>query len=175
MSNVLIYGDSQAGTPGNAAAAALRAAGHRVTVIHNDGKSPIVQARDPYWSQYVQAARSADVVLLIFGHNSLATQQTKTALERMRNGVRAPVLMSGPPMYAVPEDRAEGDALRTMNAQVFGARYIDAYPHTTLNLARVSPTNPHFTAAGAAPWGNAMAAAVQRFLAGGGASPVGPT
>lgn len=178
MSQILIWGDSQAGTPGTAAANALRAAGHQVTVVHNDGKSPIAQTREPYWSQYVAASRNADVILLIFGHNSLATPATKTALLKMRNGVRPPVLMSGPPIYAVPEDRAEGDALRTMYAEVFGARYIDSYPSTGLNNPRVSATNPHFTAAGAVPWGRAMAAGVQSFLAnpspfGGGS--LGPT
>jgi len=166
MAKVLIWGDSQAGTPGNAAKRALVAAGHSVTVVHNDSKSPIVQTRAPYWDQYTQAARGADVVLLIFGHNSLATPATEAALRKMKMDVAPPVLMSGPPQYPTARDHAEGDALRSMNARIFGDRYIDAYPVTPLSLPRASPTNPHFTPTGAAPWGSAMATAVQRFLAG---------
>lgn len=165
MARILIWGDSQAGTPGNAAKRELVAAGHTVSLVHNDGKSPIVQARDPYWSQYAAASRNADVILLIFGHNSLATSATEAALVKFKQNVRPPVLMSGPPQYPTPEDHQEGDALRAMNARIFGTRYIDAYPSTPLTLPRVSPTNPHFTPTGTAPWGHAMAEAVLRFLA----------
>jgi uncharacterized membrane protein YgcG len=171
MARILIWGDSQAGTPGNAAKRELVAAGHTVTLVHNDSKSPVVQSREPYWSQYQAAARNADVILLIFGHNSLATPATETALRKFKQDVRPPVLMSGPPRYRTAEDHREGDALREMNGRIFGARYIDAYPSTGLELPRVSPTNPHFTPTGAAPWGHAMAQAVLAFLAGSSSPP----
>ena len=163
MPNALVFGDSTAGAPGAAAATALRANGYQVTVIHNDGKSPIVQTRAPYWAQYVNAARGADVVLLVFGSNSSASTAHRVALEKLRDGVRPPVLMSGPPIYNA-ERRPIGDALRAMNAQVFGSRYIDAYPHTSLSLPR-APDGVHLTAVGAVPWGTAMARGVMDFMA----------
>lgn len=169
MSRILIFGDSQAGMPGAAAKRALEARGHTVTQVHNDGQGPQAQAREgsPYWTQYKQLARDADLVLLIFGRNNLAGTATRNALIRMRDGVRAPVMMSGPPFYPSQSDQTLGAALTAQNAAIFGHRYIPAYPHTPPSLPRAGV---HFTASGAEPWGNAMAAAVDAALAPGGAA-----
>jgi len=173
MARVLIWGDSQGGMPGAQAEAALEANSHVVTRVFNQNISPIVQSRDgsSYWNQYKQLARNADVILLIFGHNDRAGTAHGAALTKFRRDVDPPVLMSGPPLYAIPEDRAQGDALRAQNAQIFGSRFIDAYPSTPLSIPRASPTNPHFTMAGAATWGRAMADAVEHFLANPDAAP----
>ncbi len=171
MARILIDGDSQAGNPGAAAKRILEAHGHTVTHIHNDGQSPIAQTRDgsALWAQYRQLAQNADLVLLIFGHNDRATSAHEVALRKMITSVRPPVMMSGPPQYPAADDQAEGAALRTMNARIFGARYIDAYPSTPLSIPR-DAMGAHMTIANARPWGEAMAAAVEQAMAPGGAA-----
>jgi hypothetical protein len=158
--NILIIGDSQAGNPGAAAKRELEALGWRVTQVHNDGKSPIAYVNTPdLWNQYTTLAQQADVVLLIFGHNSQAGSATRNALLRMKNRVRPPVWMSGPPQYPNASDQAIGAALRTQNQQVFGARYIDAWPSTPPSLPRDAP-GWHLTPAASQAWGLAMAQAI---------------
>lgn len=167
---VLIIGDSQAGSPGAAAQAALRAAGHTVTRVHNDGKSPVAYVNTPaLWSQYTTLAAQADLVVLIFGSNSPAGNATRNALERMRTAVRAPVLMSGPPQYPRPENQQVGTALRTQNSALFGERYIDAWPHTPPTLTR-DAAGLHLSASAAQGWGQAIAAAATAAMAPGGAA-----
>jgi len=201
MANVLIIGDSQAGNPGAAAAAALEAAGHTVTRIHHDGQSPVryetagaqpnapgdsVSPYDDLRSQYKALAAGKDVVVLIFGHNSPAGTATRNALIQMKSDVHAPVLMSGPPLYpptARPTSggqasRVVGDALRAQNQRIFTTRYIDAYPSTPADLPR-DANGWHFTPGSAQGWGQAIAEAVGRFLAGapaggGGGTTLGP-
>jgi hypothetical protein len=168
MAHVLIIGDSQAGNPGADAKAILEAQGHVVTQIHNDGKSPVAYVNTPaLWAQYTSEAAGKDVVVILFGHNSNAGAATRNALIRMRDGVRPPVLMSGPPMYPHADDQVIGAALHDQNQRIFGARYIDAWPSTPVDLARDAP-GWHLTRASAQGWGRAIADAVQRFLAGGG-------
>lgn len=168
MAKVLVIGDSQAGNPGAAAKRVLDAHGHDVVQVHNDGQSPIVYARagGDLWNQYTGLAADRDIVLLIFGHNSQAGAATRNALIRMRDGVRAPVFMSGPPQYPNADDQAIGAALRTQNQGVFGDRYIDAWPSTPPSLPRDRP-GWHLTAAAAQGWGAAMAAALERALVSG--------
>lgn len=173
MANILIIGDSQAGNPGAAAKRILEAAGHTVTQVHNDGKSPIAYVNTPdLWTQYTTLASHADLVVLIFGHNSLAGAATRNALIRMKNGVRPPVFMSGPPMYpptSTPTSTGQssqdaGAALRTQNMGIFGGRYIDAWPSTPVTLPR-DAAGWHLTPTSAQGWGQAIANAVTTALA----------
>lgn len=170
MPSALIIGDSQAGNPGAAAKAALEARGYTVTQIHNDGKSPIAYVNTPdLWNQYIQNAAGKDIVVLIFGHNSQAGAATRNALIRMRDGVRPPVLMTGPPMYPNAPDQQQGSALRDQNSRLFGARYIDAWPSTPATLPRDAP-GWHLTRAAAQGWGQAIANAVVAARAPGGSA-----
>ena len=141
-----------------------------MTVIHNDGKSPPAYVNTPaLWAQYTAAAAGKDIVVLLFGHNSNAGSATRNALLRMKTGVRAPVLMSGPPQYPNAPDQVIGTALRDQNARIFGDRYIDAWPSTPPNLPRDAP-GWHLTRAAAQGWGQAIADATVRALAPGGAA-----
>lgn len=173
MASVLLIGDSQAGNPGAAAKRILEAAGHQVTQVHNDGKSPIAYVNTlDLWNQYTSLAANADIVVLIFGHNSLAGTATRNALTRMKNGVRPPVYMSGPPMYpptANPTSTGQpsqdaGAALRTQNMGIFGNRYIDAWPSTPVTLPR-DAAGWHLTPTSAQGWGQAIADAVMQAIA----------
>lgn len=181
MANVLIIGDSQAGNPGAAAKRELQARGHTVTHIYHSGQSPSMYANKSgaLWAEYSRNARGKDVVLLIFGHNP--ARNLEAALTTLKRDVAPPVLLSGPPMYTTPDDQEEGAAIRDINMRVFpGNRFIDAWPSTPISIPRASPGNPHFTLAGATPWGRAMADGVERFLAapttagGGGGTSLGP-
>lgn len=174
MAKILIIGDSQAGNPGAAAERELRARGHTVTRIFHSGQSPRVYANKTgaLWSEYARNAAGKDVILLIFGHNPAANLET--SLATLKQDVRPPVLLSGPPIYTTPEDQAEGAAIRDINMRVFpGIRFIDAWPSTPASIPRASPGNPHFTPSGAAGWGRAMADGVERFLSGSGAVTAG--
>jgi hypothetical protein len=165
MAQILLIGDSQAGNPGAAAKRILEAAGHTVTQVHNDGKSPVAYVNTPsLWSQYTSLAAAADLVVLIFGHNSPAGAATRNALVRMKNGVRPPVFMSGPPMYPNADDQQQGTALRTQNMGIFGTRYIDAWPSTPVTLPRDAP-GWHLTPTAAQGWGQAIADAATYALA----------
>lgn len=190
MANILIIGDSQAGNPGAAAKRELQDRGHTVTHIYHSGQSPSVYANKSgaLWAEYQRAAVGKDVILLVFGSNP--SRNLEAALTTLKTDVRPPVLLSGPPMYVVPEVQARGAEIREVNMRVFpGNRFIDAWPSTPLSIPRAAtpagrPPNPHFTLAGAAPWGRAMADGVERFLAGapptpttaggGGGSSLGP-
>lgn len=170
MPTALLIGDSQAGNPGAAAKAALEARGFTVTQVHNDGKSPPAYVNTPaLMSQFTSAAAGKDIVVLLFGHNSNAGAATRNALIRMRDSVRAPVLMTGPPMYPNAPDQVIGAALRDQNQRIFGERYIDAWPSTPVTLPRDAP-GWHLTRAAAQGWGQAIADAVTRALAPGGAA-----
>lgn len=170
MARILIIGDSQAGNPGAAAKAALEALGHQVTQVHNDGQGAVAYVRSAdLWNQYTQNAARSDLVLLVFGHNDSAGTASRTALQRMRTGVHPPVWMSGPPLYP-PTSRSTssgqpspevGAALRTQNQQIFGSRYIDAWPYTPASLPR-DAAGWHLTLSSAQAWGDAMAQAVNR-------------
>ncbi len=167
MSRILVLGDSQAGNPGAAAKRALEAIGHTVVQVHNDGQSPNAYVNTPaLWNQYTSLAQNADIVLLIFGHNSPAGTRTRDALTRMKQGVRPPVWMSGPPLYPHADDQQAGAALRTQNQAIFGSRYIDAWPFTPVNLPR-DAAGWHLTPTAAQGWGTGMAQAIQRGGSGG--------
>jgi len=154
---ILIIGDSQAGNPGAAAKRELESLGHTVTQVHNDGHGPVSYVNDAtLWSQFTTLARQNDLVVLIFGHNDLASPALTTALTRLRNGVAPPVWMSGPPQYPNAADQTKGLAIRALALGVFGARYIDAYPFTSTSLPR-DAAGWHLTPAAAAPWGQAIA------------------
>jgi hypothetical protein len=173
--NVLIIGDSQAGNPGAAAKRELEARGHTVTHIYHSGQSPAVYANKSgaLWPEYARNAAGKDVVLLIFGHNP--ARSLETSLTTLKRDVHPPVLLSGPPMYTTADDQAEGAAIRDINMRVFpGNRFIDAWPSTPVSIPRASPGNPHFTLAGAAGWGRAMADGVEQFLASPGAAAAAP-
>lgn len=164
---ILVIGDSQAGNPGAAAKRALELLGHSVVQIHNDGRGPRSYVSDAsLWAQYTSLARDADLVVLIFGHNDPASRALEVALERMRDGVRAPVWMTGPPQYPNASDQAQGAAIREIAKRTFGARYIDAWPFTPPSLPR-DAAGWHLTPTAAGPWGQAVAAAVTRRGSGG--------
>jgi len=182
MSKVLIVGDSQSVNPGAAAKRKLQEHGHTVQVVSNVGKGPYDYVRMPeLWAQYTGAVNTfrPDIIMLIFGHNDAANANLRRALGELKSRVRPKVLMTGPPLYADPVAQAEGMAIKTMNAEVYGPDYFDAYPYTATTLAHQAPTatfplNPHFTPTGAQPWGFAIAAEVERRLAGGSGTSLGP-
>jgi len=172
MSRILIVGDSQSGTPGAAAQRKLLTLGHTVQKIEHDGKGPYDYVRMPdLWSEYTNTVASfrPDMILLIFGHNDAPNQNLHDALVRLKQAVRPKVILSGPPQYADPTQQAIGDRVKAIHSNVFGSDFIDAYPFTSTSLPHQAPTanfnpNPHFTPAGAEPWGSAMADEVQRRL-----------
>lgn len=169
---ILVIGDSQAGNPGTAAKAALEARGHTVVRINHDGQGPRAYVSTPaLFGEYKALGRNADAVVLLFGHNDTASPRLQEALETLRDSVRAPVWMSGPPQYANPEDQAEGAALKEINRRVFGARYIDAWPSTPTSLPR-DRLGWHLLRASAVPWGRAIADAVDNRPGGSSGAPV---
>lgn len=173
MARILIVGDSQSGTPGNAVRLKLQSLGHTVQKIENDGKGPYDYTRmADLWNAYTSAVQSfqPDIILLIFGHNDAPNDNLRNALARMKSAVHPKVILSGPPLYADPAQQAIGAQVKAIHASVFGPDFFDAYPYTATTLPHQAPTatfnpNPHFTAAGAAPWGNAMADEIVRRLA----------
>lgn len=173
MPKALIVGDSQAqGTPGRYAEQKLRAAGYQTMRISNPGKGAIDYVNTPaLWQAYTDAARSfnPDVVVLIFGSNDFGSR-LEPALERMKNAVRAPVWMSGPPLYPEAGRQRLGEQIREANRAVFGSRWIDAWPHTPLSLPR-DHLQAHLPGESGRPWGEAIAAAV---MSGGGGVSLGP-
>jgi len=173
MAKVLIVGDSQAQGrigPGYFAEKKLQAAGHTVRRVANHGKGPIDYVNTPtLWSAYTQAVSSfrPDVIILIYGSNDFGSRLSG-ALTRMKNAFPQPVWMSGPPQYPDPDRQALARTIRTTNEQVFGARWIDAYPFTPLSIPRDSPMRAHFPGEGGRPWGEAIANTVMRSLPGAG-------
>jgi hypothetical protein len=172
MSRVLIVGDSQSGAPGSVAQRKLQTLGHIVQKVENDGRGPYDYVRMPdLWAQYTGAiaAFHPDIILLIFGHNDAPNQNLRDALVRMKQNVRPKVVLSGPPQYADPTAQAHGAQVKAIYSSVFGSDFLDAYPFTSTTLPHAAPTaafpiNPHFTLAGAEPWGTAMADEVHRRL-----------
>ena len=167
---ILIIGDSQAGNPGAAAKRELEALGHTATQVHNDGQGPVSYVNDvALWSQYATLANQADIVVLFFGHNDRASARLEAALTRLRNGVHPPVWMTGPPQYPHEVDQTQGAAIRTIAQNVFGPRYIDAWPFTSTSLPR-DAAGWHLTPSAAVPWGQAVAHAVARASGANGSS-----
>lgn len=173
MSRILIVGDSQSGNPGAVAKRKLEALGHTVQKIEHDGKGPYDYVRMPdLWNEYTSTVQSfrPDIILLIFGHNDAPNDNLRNALTRLKQAVHPKVLLSGPPQYADPAQQAIGLQVKAIHSSVFGGDFIDAFPFTSTSLPHQAPTalfnpNPHFTLAGADPWGTAMADEVQRRLA----------
>jgi hypothetical protein len=178
MAKILIVGDSQAqGTPGSYAQRKFEAAGHTVQRISQPSCGPIDWSSDEVsagcrtpglWSRYTNAVRTfrPDAVLLIYGSNDFGSR-LQGALTQMKNRVAPPVYMSGPPMYPEADRQRLGEQIREANRTVFGARWIDAWPHTPLSLPR-DALQAHFPGEAGRPWGEAMADAVMRGMAGGG-------
>lgn len=166
---ILLIGDSQAGNPGAAAKRELESLGHTVTQVHHDGKGPRSYVSDAaLWTEYTTLARQHDLVVLFFGHNDLASARLEAALSRMKNGVRPPVWMTGPPQYPNAADQAQGAAIRAIGQNIFAGRYVDAWPFTSTTLPR-DPAGFHLTREAATPWGVGVAHAVTRSSGGGGA------
>lgn len=166
MAKVLIFGDSQAGTPGAAAESKLRAAGHQVQRITNPGKGPYDYTRFPsLWEQYTGAVRAfqPDIVVGFFGSNDEPNENLANAVARIKQAVRPKVLLTGPPQYPAAASQQRGAAIREIYAQSTGGDFIDAYPFTDPSLPR-TPDGLHLPAASAAPWGHAVADEVQRRL-----------
>lgn len=181
MAKILIVGDSQSVNPGAVAKRVLQSHGHTVRIVSNVGRGPYDYVRMPeLWSQYTGAisAFGPDIIMLIFGHNDAPNANLRRALGELKTRVRPKVLMTGPPLYADPAAQAEGQTIKGMNAEVYGADYFDAYPFTATTLPHAPPTatfplNPHFTMAGATPWGEAIAGEIERRLAAGGGAASG--
>lgn len=177
MAKILIVGDSQAqGTPGLYAQQKFEAGGHTVRRISQqscgaiDWSSNVASAgcRTPgLWDRYTAAVASfrPDVVVLIFGSNDTGSR-LDDALLKMKNRVRPQVWMSGPPMYPLEPRQRSGLEIKATNQQVFGDRFIDAYPFTPLSIPRDS-LNAHLPGEGGRPWGEAIADTVMRGIAGG--------
>lgn len=169
----LIVGDSQAqGTPGRYAETKLRSAGWQTMRIGNPGKGPIDYVSTPeLWAAYTGAARAfnPDVVVLIFGSNDFGPR-LRPALERMKSAVRPPVWLSGPPLYPEASRQRLGETIRQANQEVFGGRWIDAWPFTPLDLPR-DHLQAHLPGEAGKPWGEAIADAL---LSGGRVPSSGP-
>jgi lysophospholipase L1-like esterase len=173
MAKILIVGDSQSVNPGAVARRQLQAHGHTVRVVSNTGRGPYDYVRMPdLWAQYTGAISSMqpDIIMLIFGHNDAPNANLRRALGELKTRVNPKVLITGPPLYADPAAQAEGQAIKAMNAAIYGVDYFDAYPFTATTLEHQAPTatfplNPHLTLAGAQTWGMAIAAEVERKLA----------
>lgn len=188
MAKILIVGDSQSVNPGAVARRALQDHGHTVNMVSNTGRGPYDYVRIPsLWAQYTNAVTTfhPDIVLLIFGHNDSPNENLRNALARMKSSVTPKVLLTGPPLYIDPAAQRDGEAVKAIHASVFGTDFFDAYPYTATTLEHQAPTptfpngNPHFTLAGARPWGTAIAAEIERRLAGssgggGGGTTLGP-
>lgn len=186
MAKVLIVGDSQSVNPGAVAKRVLIGHGHQVMVVSNVGRGPYDYVRMPeLWAQYTNAVNTfhPDLVMLIFGRNDAPNANLRRALGDLKTRVRPKVLLTGPPLYLDPAAQAEGQQIKAMSAEVYGADYFDAYPFTATTLEHQASTptfpngNPHFTLRGATPWGEAIAAYIERRLAGmgaGGGTTLGP-
>lgn len=182
MAKILIVGDSQAqGTPGSYAQRKFEAGGHEVRRISQHGCGPIDWSSDEVsagcrtpglWSRYTGTVASfrPDIIVLIFGSNDFGSR-LDDGLLKMKNQVRPPVWMSGPPMYPAEDRQRLGTSIRAINQRVFGSRWIDAWPHTPLSLPR-DALQAHLPGEAGRPWGEAIADAVMRGMAapGGGAN-----
>jgi hypothetical protein len=188
MAKILIVGDSQAqGTPGYYAQRKFEAAGHTVRRISQQSCGPVDWSSNEVsrgcqtaglWSRYTGTVSSfrPDIIVLIFGSND-SGPQLDDGLIKMRDRVQPPVWMSGPPMYPAESRQRLGASIRAINQRVFGARWIDAWPHTPVSLPRDHPEeivrSAHLVGEAGRPWGEAIAEAVMRGTAtpsGGGGS-----
>jgi len=178
MAKILIVGDSQAqgNGPGLYAQRKFEAAGHTVRREAQHGCGPIDWSSDEVspgcrtpglWSRYTGAVASfqPDIVVLIFGSNDFGSR-LDDGLLKMKNQVRPPVWMSGPPMYPAEDRQRLGTNIRAINQRVFGARWIDAWPHTPLSIPR-DRFRAHFPGEGGRAWGEAIANTVMQGMAGG--------
>jgi len=185
MSKILIVGDSQAqGTPGLYAQQKFEAAGHTVRRISQQSCGAIDWTSNEVsrgcgtaglWDRYMSAVTSfqPDLIVLIFGSNDMGSG-LDDALLKLKNRVRPPVWMSGPPMYPLEPRQQQGLVIKATNQRVFGPRFIDAYPFTPLSIPR-DHLNAHLPGEGGRPWGEAIADTVLRTLsAGGGGTSLGP-
>lgn len=167
MARIVFAGDSQSVVPGGIAEEILRSAGHQTLRVSNTGKGPYDYVRmATLWSQYTQAVRSFNpsLVVLIFGSNDSPNQNLADALRRLKASVKPKVILSGPPRYPDAAQQKRGEKIRGIYVSAFGEDYFDSYPHTAESLSR-APDGLHFTRSGARPWGQALAAEVQRRLA----------
>jgi len=139
--------------------------GHTVTTIRHDGKGPYDYVRTPALLNEVTSTLASfrpDITLYIFGHNDMPNERLRGAVARLRALATPKSIMTGPPLYADAASQELGAAVKEIQQSVFGPDYFDAYPYTQRTLPREpsasSPRpNPHFTLAGARPWGEAMA------------------
>lgn len=134
--------------------------GHTVLRIGNSGMGPYDYSRLPeLWNQYIGAVNTfrPDHILLIFGSNDAANENLRNGLKRMKDAVRPPVWLSGPPHYGAADAQIRGAAIREVYKNVFtGNRFIDPYPWTGPDVPR-APDGLHFTAAGGNAWGMPLA------------------
>jgi lysophospholipase L1-like esterase len=156
--NVLLVGDSQAaGPPGRAAERALVAQGHSVTRVGHvgHGAADWVRLHGAQYAELLDTTRP-DAVVLMFGSNDPANLALEEALRFFQHS--APVVYyTGPPRYPDrPNVHVSAAAIRYMAQGVFGARYIDAWPHTGPEAARARD-GLHFTREGGEAWGQAVA------------------
>jgi hypothetical protein len=178
MSKILIVGDSQAqGTPGLYAQRKFEAAGHTVRRIAQQSCGAIDWSSNEVspdgrgcrmpglWDRYTSTVASfqPDLIVLIFGSNDMGSR-LDDALLKLKSRVRPPVWMSGPPLYPLEPRQRDGLAIKATNQQVFGPRFIDAYPFTPLSIPR-DHLNAHLPGEGGRPWGEAIAEAVMRGMA----------
>lgn len=157
---VLIVGDSQAAGPvGSYVLRALRSEGWEAERIAHVGHGASDWAR-MHWEEYLAALRDfePDHVLLIFGGNDRPDSALERAMRQFQ--LSGPeVWYAGPPRYdgrATPygtvDLQARSARLRSLAAQVFKRRHLDAYPYTGLEVPRARD-QVHFGEEGAAAWG----------------------
>jgi hypothetical protein len=167
LGRVLIVGDSQAAGPvGHQLERDLQAAGtptHRIA-YSGHGAFDWTQL---HWDEYQDAlARFAPTdVLMIFGSNDSADAQLDAAFRRFKSA-GAPALggsfppprvwYAGPPQYpTLLELQQKSAAIRALAQRVFGARHLDAWPHTGSGVPRAAD-GVHFAVAGGAQWARAI-------------------
>lgn len=159
--NILIVGDSQAaGTPGATLERLLREGGAQVRRIGYVGHGAYDWTR-MHWNEYLNALQSRpDKVVLVFGSNDAPNTQLERAMEQF--AASAPhVYYAGPPRYdRRPDLQSRSEGIRIQAQRVFGANHLDAWPHTGAEVPRASD-GAHFTSAGGAHWGRAMAEQVK--------------
>ena len=79
MSSIVICGDSQSVYPGQVAEKLLKAAGHSVVRVSNQGRGPDDYVKSKQlWGEYLSAVRDAkpDLIVLLFGTNDPANDSS---------------------------------------------------------------------------------------------------
>lgn len=154
---ILIIGDSQTdGAPGRAVESKMRDLGHETRRIGHVGHGAYDWSR-MHWAEYLAALRSfvPDMVLLIFGSNDPASTNLRAAMERFKAS-HPKVYYAGPPRYdAKPDVQAIGSRVRDLAMEVFGDRYLDAYPYTGSSVPRAAD-HVHFGPTGGAMWADGI-------------------